>query len=245
MYNKFFEHSRKVADGRTRKCPYTWWLVRFILVTGFSQIIIILNHAILSEEHSTMSPQSHAHLPQNSSHKANNHNVRTRQHSNTDVIVYLAQFGKYHSSYGAQHDAKQESITGLSKLNKSIELLYTNYLNQFPSCDVIIFHDPSDCPDENMKADLQRNRPRLTFRKLDGQWWTLPHGLRQADRIFWNRPAFSVGYRHMMRWFATLIWPYLAAEGYTHVMRMDDDSYIHTAIRYNLFDFMRDNNKSR
>eukprot|EP00804_Cyclotella_cryptica_P002069 CCRYP_017842-RA/>CCRYP_017842-RA protein AED:0.09 eAED:0.09 QI:914/1/1/1/1/1/3/78/256 len=47
----------------------------------------------------------------------------------------------------------------------------------------------------------------------------------------------------MMRWFAVLIWPYLAAEGYSYVMRMDDDSYIHSKIGYNLFEFMREHNK--
>jgi len=47
----------------------------------------------------------------------------------------------------------------------------------------------------------------------------------------------------MMRWFAVLIWSYLDAEGYTHCMRLDDDSYILSKIEYNLFDYMRDNNK--
>ena len=47
----------------------------------------------------------------------------------------------------------------------------------------------------------------------------------------------------MIRWFAILIWPYLANEGYTHVMRMDDDSYLHSKIQYNIFDYMRHNNK--
>jgi hypothetical protein len=47
----------------------------------------------------------------------------------------------------------------------------------------------------------------------------------------------------MIRWFAILIWPYLANEGYTHVMRMDDDSYLHSRMVYNIFDYMRQNNK--
>lgn len=47
----------------------------------------------------------------------------------------------------------------------------------------------------------------------------------------------------MIRWFAILIWHYLANEGYTHVMRMDDDSYLHSRITYNIFDYMRLNNK--
>lgn len=47
----------------------------------------------------------------------------------------------------------------------------------------------------------------------------------------------------MMRWFAILLWPYLENEGYSHVMRMDDDSYIHSKIEYNLFDYMRSEGK--
>lgn len=48
----------------------------------------------------------------------------------------------------------------------------------------------------------------------------------------------------MMRWYAILIWFYLSEEGYTHVMRLDDDSYIHSKIEYNMFDYVR-NNKIR
>lgn len=47
----------------------------------------------------------------------------------------------------------------------------------------------------------------------------------------------------MIRWFAILIWRYLANDGYTHVMRMDDDSYLHSKIKYNIFDYMRNNKK--
>ncbi|KAL7527348.1 hypothetical protein ACHAXR_001909, partial [Thalassiosira sp. AJA248-18] len=163
-------------------------------------------------------------------------------HKNTDVIVYLAQFGN-HSSYGAQYDAKRKAITGLSKLNQSLELLYTNYVYQFPT-DVIIFYDHlSNAPDAATIEALQRNRPQLQFRSLDEKWWSLPHGLQSWQHMFWNRPAFSIGYRLMMRWYAILIWFYLDAEGYTHCMRLDDDSYILSKIEYNLFDYMRVNKK--
>lgn len=161
----------------------------------------------------------------------------------TDVIVYLAQFGKYHTSYGFQQNANQESITGLSKLNKSLELLYTNYVESFPSCDILIFFDSDHGPDNETMVQLRRDRPQLQFRELNGKWWELPHGLNAIDRFQWNRPAFSVGYRHMIRWFAILIWKYLADEGYSHVMRMDDDSYLHSKINYNIFDYMRNNYK--
>ncbi|KAL3800436.1 hypothetical protein HJC23_011673 [Cyclotella cryptica] len=172
---------------------------------------------------------------------ATRHKTQSYKHT-TDVIVYLAQF-KDHSTYGAQYDAHQNAITGLSKLNKSLDLLYTNYVHHFPACHILIFHDASDTPTAEVKSILSKNRPQLQFRQLDGKWWELPYGLKPQDRAKWKRSSFSIGYRHMMRWFAILIWEYLANEGYTHVMRMDDDSYLHSQIKYNLFDYMRDNNK--
>jgi alpha 1,2-mannosyltransferase len=168
---------------------------------------------------------------------------QSKMNQHKDVIVYLAQFGKYHTSYGFQQNANRESITGLSKLNQSLELLYTNYIDSFPSCDILIFFDADHGPDNETMAELRQNRPQLQFRELNGNWWELPHGLKAADRFQWNRPAFSVGYRHMIRWFAILIWKYLAQEGYSHVMRMDDDSYLHSKIDYNIFDYMRNNNR--
>lgn len=135
----------------------------------------------------------------------------------TDVIVYLAQF-KHHSSYGVQYDANHVALTGISKLNKSLDLLYTNYVHHFPSCHVLIFHDAQDVPTDAQRAILSKNRPQVQFRQLDGKWWELPYGLQERDRWRWKRTGFSVGYRHMMRWFAILIWEYLDLEGYTHVM---------------------------
>lgn len=153
----------------------------------------------------------------------------------TDVIVYLAQFGD-HSTYGKQ------GITGASKLERSLDTLYTNYLNDFP-CDVIVFYGQDNDPDPELFKRLQQGKPRLQFRQLKGRFWELPHGLREEDRKKWYLPAYSTGYRHMIRWHAFLIWPYLTSLGYTHVMRMDDDSYIYSRIKYNMFNYMRQHGK--
>lgn len=49
----------------------------------------------------------------------------------SDVIVYLAQFSNVHSSYGAQSDALSQSITGLSKLQKSLDLCTNAFFDNF------------------------------------------------------------------------------------------------------------------
>ena len=116
--------------------------------------------------------------------------------------------------------------------------MHTNYLNEFP-CDVIIFYESSSPPTREVQEELRIDLPYLQFRELNGTWWELPYGLEAKYHHKWKRPKYSIGYRHMIRWFAVLMWRYLENEGYSHVMRMDDDSYIHSKIQYNLFEHMR------
>ncbi len=120
---------------------------------------------------------------------------------NMDVIVYLAQFGN-HSSYGQQTDGVNE-ITGTFKLNHSLTKLYENYVNNFP-CDLIVFYSEDDNPDPIFLKELKEGRPRLDFKKLEGQWWSLPPGLSLSNSAHWTLPSFSVGYRHMIRWCASI-----------------------------------------
>ena len=67
----------------------------------------------------------------------------------------------------------------------------------------------------------------------------LPYDLKKQNHKKWKRPSLGIGYRHMIRFYAILLWGHLSKMGYTHVMRMDDDSYIHSQITYNIFDRMR------
>ena len=95
------------------------------------------------------------------------HTIRN-SNNGSDVIVYLAQFG-HHSTYGNQTDGLHP-ITGLSKLNKSLELLYTNYVYDFP-CDVIVLYGADDDPDLDVIQSLKKKRPQLQFKQLTGKWW--------------------------------------------------------------------------
>lgn len=186
-------------------------IMLLIFLTCVLQITVFNLYSDINGGHPLLHPQT-----RRSSARQHLNVVKTPENI-TDVIVYLAQF-KDHSTYGVQYDAHHNAITGISKLNSSLELLHKNYVNHFPSCHVIIFHDATDVPSDEARAILSKNRPQLQFKQLDGKWWTLPYGLKEKDRFKWKRTGFSVGYRHMMRWFAILIWPYLDQEGYTHVM---------------------------
>jgi len=150
------------------------------------------------------------------------------------VIIYLAQF-KNHSSYGGQ------ALSSSAKLNKSLDLLYRHYVHHFP-CDIIVFSGgDEEYITPELEEALSKGRPRLKFVRLVKENWSLPWGLQAKDFKNWSRTGFSVGYRHMMQWNAFRVWPYLANHGYRYAMRLDDDSYIHSNITYNLFKYMHDN----
>lgn len=245
------KHRSKKITSRTRS-PLRWLLVIFIVAAGFFPMVTFnyyFSSGKLGSGHSSLPTtigdrmNTAVAASRGGDSISNISSSSSKEKNGNDAIVYLAQFGN-HSSYGAQHNAQRQSITGLSKLNKSLELLYANYVYHHPT-DVIIFYDRFNSPDEETIFALSRNRPNLQFRSLDNKWWSLPYGLLDWDVITnsWSRPAFSVGYRKMMRWFAILLYPYLQDEGYTHCMRLDDDSYILSKIDYNLFDYMRQHKK--
>lgn len=240
-----FAKNQQLKKQRLRRTiSFRWLLILFIIIAGGCQISLFINYHVTSNNDTDDHTSIHHGV---SGTTINNHfqipssPPRGGVHKKTDAIVYLAQFGN-HSSYGAQTDTNHRAITGLSKLNKSLELLYTNYVSQFPT-DVIIFYDQHNAPDVNTMEELKQGRSNLQFRPLDKQWWSLPYKLQTWQHRMWARPQFSIGYRLMMRWFAVLIWKYLDIEGYTHCMRLDDDSYILSKIEYNLFDYMRINKK--
>ena len=76
----------------------------------------------------------------------------------------------------------------------------------------------------------------ISFERVPPEHWRLPAALEGANRSEWSGwPRFSVGYRHMCRWYVIGLWEVLAARGYEWVMRMDEDSRLLSPIRHDLF----------
>lgn len=253
--------SQRRSKHHHRRRALIGLLIILILSIGISQIIIAERAILLPGAASSSlkeevvkneSSQSTTTITLSSSSDSHSHQplaTKKMQGNNTDAIVYLAQFSQVHSTYGAQHDnIDNTTLSGNSKLSKSLDLLYSNYIHHFPNnIDIIIFYVPEEGSPNNAvlmeELQLTKNRPQIKLHPLNSTYWSLPYGLTKSEALTWNRPMYSIGYRHMMRWFAILIWPYLSNLGYTHVMRLDDDSYIQSTIKYNLFEYMRDHDK--
>ncbi len=146
------------------------------------------------------------------------------------AIVYLAQNTRKDLQYG--RDSR-------SMLQKSLKLLYENYNNQFKH-DVLIFHEGDF--GEKDQVDFTCGRKEIRFIKTH---FEIPNYLPKEEiPEIWTgggKTGFGIGHRHLIRFYAVQIFDILDKLGYDWFMRLDDDSFIHSRIGYDLFKFMEQN----
>lgn len=148
----------------------------------------------------------------------------------TDGIVILGQ--KKHSSYDSTRN---------SSFHPVLLSLETNY-KAAKEADVMVWHE----------GDLGRqdlpNQPlsfHVTFCNLKHDQASAAWGLPPfAGNDSFSMPLYSLGYRFMIRLFAVTGWKFFFSLGYRYMLRLDDDSQILSPIAYNLFDAMRENNRT-
>lgn len=121
----------------------------------------------------------------------------------------------------------------------SVNLLFQNY-NSAQRDDVLFFHTGDVPPAAQADVLSLCTGAHARFFELDRHHFQTPPGT-PPERVWRYAKKFSAGYRHMIRFFTSGLWPVIAREGYTYVMRMDEDSFIWSPIRYNLFDHMSRN----
>ncbi len=147
------------------------------------------------------------------------------------AIVYLAQNTHKDPQYGRNSRVM---------LEKSLDLLFKNYNEQFKH-DVLIFHEGDFL--EKDQEQVACGRKEIKFKEIH---FLVPDFLRQEEipRVWPNGdfPGYGMGYRHMLRFFAVQIFDILHDLRYDWFMRLDDDSFIHSKINYDLFEFMERNN---
>jgi alpha 1,2-mannosyltransferase len=136
--------------------------------------------------------------------------------------VYLTQNTRSDASYG---------VDRRGPLEKSLDLLYANSVNAYPH-PVIIFHEGDFTLTDQL--DLKSRYETLEFRHIN---FTLPDFLRGEDIPQLWGGKFSIGYRHMIRFYSLLIYEKLWDE-FDFYARMDDDSFLLSPIEYDIFEMM-------
>lgn len=135
----------------------------------------------------------------------------------------------------------------ITNFRTSIRLLVNNYINNFP-CDIICFYE-SDFPKEELEF-LQKVLKTLPiyFHQItlalpnysDVDKSSIPEYFPHPD--FPQAQGFSMGYRHMCRFFAGDIFSNQVLKKYKYIWRLDTDSFIVEPIKYNVFDKLKNNN---
>jgi len=150
----------------------------------------------------------------------------------------------------------------LDGLNQSLLLLEKNVL---PFCktkvDIILFHE--DTFDEKYQKSVRMsNYAEIIFQKVIFQIPNyskeiiekipqfFPHPTHAKDGPYgesyfkekgYYHQGFSLGYRHMCRFFTGFIYEQEVLKDYEYYLRLDTDSFIHTPINYDIFDWAQKN----
>lgn len=127
----------------------------------------------------------------------------------------------------------------INELKRSLSLLDINFNDKF-NYPVIIFHEDFN---NNLMEDIQKStHSKLKFEKVE---FEIPNILRNEtipEFIYVNGFEFSIGYRHMCRFFSGLIYQNPALKDYDYYWRLDTDSFLLDKIDYDIFRFMQENN---
>ncbi len=140
----------------------------------------------------------------------------------------------------------------LLDFDKSLNLLYINYLKDHP-CDVLVFYENTF---EQYIDQFCNNHPDIKFvwQKITFDLPNYPVDIKTQIPVFfphpthgngpvgWGHPGFSMGYRHMCRFFSGAMYEDRVLQGYEYYCRLDTDSFILEKIPYNIFEYAQKHN---
>jgi len=135
------------------------------------------------------------------------------------------------------------NIKDILNFRKSIVFLIDNYYTKYP-CDIICFYE-QDFPVTELyllKNSLQN--VSIYFEPIDFKIPNYSEKILTQIPEYFPHPdfpqvqGFSIGYRHMCRFFAGEIFYHPRLLDYRYVWRLDTDSFLLSDIPYNVFDRM-------
>lgn len=127
----------------------------------------------------------------------------------------------------------------IADLKRSLSLLDVNFNDKF-NYPVIIFHE--DFNERLMENIRKATRSKLQFEKVKFEIPSFLSREEVPEFIFVDGFEFSIGFRHMCRFFSGLIFQHPALKDYDYLWRLDADSFILGKIDYDLFQFMQEYN---
>jgi hypothetical protein len=134
----------------------------------------------------------------------------------------------------------RSSQNDINLLYNSINLLKTNFIG-LDKVDILIFHENTLQPALNLISQFHEN---IKFQEIE---FTLPEFYKNFNIVpnfphpFVPGMSFSMGYRHMCRFFSGEIFKHPLIRNYKNYLRLDTDSFIH-GMDFDFFDFVEKKN---
>lgn len=143
----------------------------------------------------------------------------------------------------------RSSEDDLIDFNKSLSLLEKNLIPFIDNVDLVVFCEKSF---EKFKSRVETqldikyqliefNLPDYPKEILDNIPEFFPHPTHGNGPVAWGHPGFSMGYRHMCRFFSGEMYKFDVIKNYDYYLRLDTDSFIHTPLNYDIFEWAKEN----
>ena len=147
----------------------------------------------------------------------------------------------------------RSSVEDLLSLNKSLEFLEKNLLPFVDknTTDILLFHEAS-FEEYKIKTKIIENiqtifipivfecpEMNIPFNEIPEFYPHPTHG--NGPIAYWHK-GFTMGYRHMCRFFIGWLYEQPIMNNYEYYLRLDTDSFILTPTNYDIFNWMKVNN---
>lgn len=143
----------------------------------------------------------------------------------------------------------RSSKEDLNDFNKSLSLLETNLIPFIKEVDLVVFCEESF---EEYKSKVETQLkikyqliefdvPDYPKEIADNIPEFFPHPTHGNGPVAWGHPGFSMGYRHMCRFFSGEMYNFDILKQYDYYLRLDTDSFIHTPLNYDIFEWAKTN----
>jgi hypothetical protein len=143
----------------------------------------------------------------------------------------------------------RSSEQDVNDFNRSLNLLENNLIRFTQDVDILIFceksfedYKPRIATSLPLKyQEIEFNIPGYSKDILDSICEYYPHPTHGNGPIAWGHPGFTLGYRHMCRFFSGEIYKHDVFKNYDYYLRLDTDSFLLTPLNYDIFKWAIEN----
>lgn len=143
----------------------------------------------------------------------------------------------------------RSSEEDLNNFNTSLSLIEKNLIPFTNNVEVLIFCEKSFgsyknrvITNLNLKyQEIEFKIPEYSEEILNQILEYYPHPTHGNGPIAWGHPGFSLGYRHMCRFFSGQMYEHEILKNYDYYLRLDTDSFIHSPLNYDIFEWAKEN----